>query len=73
MKKILFSGLMACTAIAFAEDLPFWGGESSNATNVVPSASKDIGATVDMRWFTEDVSNGIDFSSIPVGFLLLFR
>lgn len=73
MKKIACFGLMILAISALAENLPFWGGETSNATNVVASASRDVSAFVDMRWFTEDVSDGIDFSSIPVGFLLLFR
>lgn len=74
MKRLLLIAVLMFAGAAFAEgDLPFWGPETSNATNVVPTAFASAAVTVETRAFTWFFSEGIDFSSCPVGFMLLFR
>lgn len=65
--------MLTLARVAMAEDLPFWGPESSGATNLVSTVSASLDATVESRAFTWLTSGGIDFSSCPVGFLLFFK
>lgn len=73
MKKIALSLTAGLALSATASDLPFWGPDSSGKTNCVATASASADAIIESRAFTWMFAEGIDFSSCPVGFLLLFR
>lgn len=75
MKKIAGFLFAAAASAAVAADLPFWGEDNSEATNVVVSASavSAPAAPVAVRTICEDEADPIPFSSYRRGLVMSFR
>lgn len=75
MKKMIAFLSVASASAAIAADLPFWGEDNSEATNVTVSASavSSSAAPVAVRTIGEDGAGPIPFSSYRRGLVMSFR
>ena len=75
MEKIAAFLFAAAASAVIAADIPFWGEDNGEATNVVVSASavSASAASVAVRTTCEDEADPIPFSSYRRGLVISFR
>ena len=75
MEKIAAFLFAAAASAVIAADIPFWGGDNSEATNVVVTASavSSPAASVAVRTTCEDEADPIRFSSYPRGSFICIK
>ena len=74
IKALALAATVALSGFSFGEDMPFWG-DPDPATNrtAVASAEVVIRPAFESRPYVDYWLQLMDFSSMKLGFLLLFR
>ena len=71
---VLICATLACAAL-FAADLPFWGDENGEGTNVVATASavSAVAKPATVRTVCMAVTDSIEVSSYPRGLFICIK
>lgn len=75
MKKNLIAAIVAASATVVLADLPFWGEDNGEGTNVVATASavSSVAKPVAVRTVSVSETDSFEFSSYPRGLFICIK